>query len=64
MRYPTPGWWRQQFLRRLFATTHAALRPGAAFLVNVANNAMLHAGGLDLEAAVREEAAAAAVVAA
>ena len=34
---------------RLFTRTFAALKPGAPFLVNVANNGMLRDGGLDLE---------------
>ena len=53
VRYSTPRWWEEQWLRRLFARVFAALKPRGAFLINVAGNRMLRDGGCDLEQAAR-----------
>ena len=62
VRYATPAQWEAHFLRRLFERVHAALKPGRAFLINVASNRMLREGGCDLEAATHRCAAAAGFV--
>lgn len=51
VRYPSPRWWEEQWLRRLFARVFAALKPRGRFLINVASNRMLRDGGCDLEQA-------------
>ena len=62
VRYATPAQWEAHFLSRVFERVHAALKPGRAFLINVASNRMLREGGCDLEAAAHRCAAAAGFV--
>ena len=57
VKFPTASWWERHFLGALMAHAFVALRPGCLALINVANNRMLLDGGLDLEAAVRRQAA-------
>ena len=56
VKYPTASWWVSQFLARMIQHAVEALRPGGYLLLNVSNNAMLSAGGLNLEGSVVEHA--------
>ena len=51
VKYPSPSWWVEQFLARLFSSVFFALRPAGYFLVNISNNRMLIEGSCDLERA-------------
>lgn len=50
LKFPEPSWWLESFLGRLVERSYAALRPGGAMLLNIANNKMLERGGCELEA--------------